>query len=78
LDIFSVASQDRTGYPKINNLATILSGMLWKRSALGGSIIPHVPLIRINGEYYAQEGNHRIYAARLLGRKTQKAKVRLI
>lgn len=70
--------QDREGYPKINKLATILAGMLWRMPAWGSKSIPPVPLILINGEYYAQEGNHRIYAARLLNRVTIKARVRNI
>jgi hypothetical protein len=47
-------------------------------SAWNSKSIPLVPLVLINGEHYAQEGNHQIYAARLLGRKTIKATVRKI
>lgn len=62
--------KDREGYPKRRKLADVLSGLLWGMTVDGNKEIPPMDVYEINGEYYAGEGNHRIYGYRLMERKT--------
>lgn len=67
----------RGNYPKPTKLWNLLIAYLNLNEDLKNSKdrIPPIPVYKIMDDYFCDEGNHRLYAARLLGFKTIKAKV---
>lgn len=65
------------GYPKPRKLQDLLVGYLNLNEKLKDtkSLIPPIPVYKIMDDYFCEEGNHRLYATRLLGFKTIKAEV---
>lgn len=68
--------EKRGSYPRYSKLDSLLRG--YTRTAntyFKNKNIPPVPLVKILGNYYLDEGNHRLYMSKLLGRKTLLADV---
>lgn len=65
------------GYPKPGKLQTILMGYLNLNTKMENTkdTMKPIPVHKIFDEYFCDEGNHRLYAARLLGLPTIRAEV---
>ena len=62
--------EDRGRYPSTTKLKWLLSGYTNFQNESWRSPIPPVPVYRVLGGYYLDEGNHRLYLSKLLGRET--------
>lgn len=62
--------EDRGRYPSATKLKWLLSGYTNYRNESWPSPIPPVPVYKVLGGYYLDEGNHRLYLSKLLGRAT--------
>lgn len=63
--------QNRGSYPYSNKLKSLFDGYTKRKNNLfyKGRTIPPVPVVKIFGKYYLEEGNHRLYLSKLLNRK---------
>lgn len=63
------AKETRGAYPRLHKLDRIIRGFCQKKE------IPPIPLAGIMGFYYLEEGNHRLYASKWLGKSVIEAEV---
>lgn len=62
--------ETRGSYPKTTKLLDLLGGYVngdYPATEPGG--VPPIEVVKINGEYFLQEGNHRLYLSKVLGRE---------
>lgn len=65
--------ENRGSYPYSNKLDSLFRGYTRKNNSWGiyaNKKIPPVPVVKIFDDYFLDEGNHRLYLSKLLGRKT--------
>ena len=66
----------RGSYPQYSKLVSLLCGFTSTNNYYyQNKQIPPIPLVKIMGSYYMEEGNHRLYLSKMMGRRTIRADV---